>query len=175
MKTTFVGIATGVFVAIGSLGAAQHDHTEKSQYAGEQIRTIKMLSEDQIDGYLSGDGMGLALAVELNHYPGPKHVIDLANDLDLSTKQQEAADGLFQDMHADAVALGKTIVDLEKQLDSLCAYNQINEKTLADLTERIGVLQGKLRFTHMRAHLRMRKVLSDEQVAAYDQLRGYRD
>ena len=34
--------------------------------------------------------MGLALAGELNGYPGPKHVLELAAELDLSEDQRRA-------------------------------------------------------------------------------------
>jgi Spy/CpxP family protein refolding chaperone len=34
-------------------------------------------------------------------------------------------------------------------------------------------LQGELRVTHLTAHLEMKKILSPQQVAKYDELRGY--
>jgi hypothetical protein len=48
-------------------------------YAGQQNRTIKALSDEDIVGLLKGDGMGFAKAAELNGYPGPKHVLDLGD------------------------------------------------------------------------------------------------
>ncbi len=39
-------------------------------YAGFQDRPIKALSQQQIDDLQAGRGMGLALAAELNGYPG---------------------------------------------------------------------------------------------------------
>ena len=38
---------------------------------------------------------------------------------------------------------------------------------LAGLTAEIGALQGELRLAHLRAHLRMRETLSDEQIAGF--------
>jgi hypothetical protein len=52
-----------------------------SPYTGQERREIKALSNEEIDRYLSGDGMGLAKAAELNHYPGPRHVLELADQL----------------------------------------------------------------------------------------------
>jgi hypothetical protein len=37
----------------------------------------------------------------------------------------------------------------------------------------IAELQGELRFTHLNAHLETKKILSPQQVAKYDELRGY--
>ena len=47
-------------------------------YAGLQDREIKALSSQQIGDLREGRGMGMALAAELNNYPGPRHVLDLA-------------------------------------------------------------------------------------------------
>ena len=42
-----------------------------SPYAGQEQREIQALSTEEIEGYLSGSGMGLAKAAELNHSPVP--------------------------------------------------------------------------------------------------------
>ena len=52
-----------------------------SPYAGEEAREIKALSTAETKSYLSGEGMGLAKAAELNGYPGPSHVLALGADL----------------------------------------------------------------------------------------------
>ena len=51
---------------------AQHQHGQHHQtpYAGMQQREVKALSEQQIADLKAGRGMGLALAAELNGYPG---------------------------------------------------------------------------------------------------------
>src|SRR5256886_16049718 len=59
-----------------------------SPYAGQETREIKALSRDEINSYLSGDGIGFAKAAELNHYPGPKHILQLADQLLLSEEQR---------------------------------------------------------------------------------------
>ncbi len=56
----------------------------QTPYAGMQTRPIKALSEQQMADLSAGRGMGLALAAELNGYPGPVHVLELADKLNLS-------------------------------------------------------------------------------------------
>ena len=58
-----------------------------SPYKGEHLRAIKALSEGEINNLLNGQGMGFAKAAELNPYPGPKHVLELADDLNLTSDQ----------------------------------------------------------------------------------------
>jgi hypothetical protein len=43
----------------------------QTPYSGMQTRPIKALSEQQVGDLRAGRGMGLALAAELNGYPGP--------------------------------------------------------------------------------------------------------
>jgi hypothetical protein len=63
-------------------------HSPMTPYAGQQARTIKALSDEDIAALLKGDGMGFAKAAELNGYPGPKHVLDLAEKLKLTDAQR---------------------------------------------------------------------------------------
>ncbi len=142
-------------------------------YAGQQQREIKALSAADIKMYLEGHGMGLAKAAELNHYPGPRHVLDLATELKLSHEQFTKTQQVYDRMHANAMRLGKLIVAKEKQLDSLYATQKISEAQLRAVVGEISGLQGELRLAHLNAHLEMKKILTSVQTAKYDELRGY--
>ncbi|NIN54376.1 MAG: hypothetical protein GTO38_03650, partial [Hydrogenophaga sp.] len=50
---------------------------QETPYAGLERREIKALAAEQVRAHLDGDGMALALAAELNAYPGPMHVLQL--------------------------------------------------------------------------------------------------
>lgn len=144
-----------------------------SPYAGQEQREIKMLSEEEIQGYLSGNGMGFAKAAELNHYPGPKHVLELAEILHLSAEQYQRTHVLFEEMKAEAVSLGRELVEKERLLDSLFAKAKISEVQLQKLINEISIIRGKLRFVHLNAHLKQKKILTPAQIQLYDKLRGY--
>ncbi len=146
---------------------------QQSPSAVQQQREIKALSSSEIQMYLEGHGMGLAKAAELNHYPGPKHVLELGTQLNLSAAQLTQTQKAYDRMHAEAVRLGKLIVAKEKQLDSLYATQKINAAQLRAVVGDIARLQGELRVTHLSAHLEMKKILSPQQVTKYDELRGY--
>ena len=96
-----------------------------SAYAGQEHRTIKSLSEATIEGFETGKGMGMAKAAELNGYPGPMHVLQLANELALTTEQSAQMEALFQSMKQAAVPLGQAIVHLEAELDAHFANRTI--------------------------------------------------
>ena len=73
MKTWMTAL---VAVLVGAAPAAWPQTHQP--YAGLQARPVKALSDQQIADLRAGRGMGLALAAELNGYPGPMHVLELA-------------------------------------------------------------------------------------------------
>jgi Spy/CpxP family protein refolding chaperone len=144
-----------------------------SAYLGQEAREIKALSADEVTGYLEGRGMGLARTAELNHYPGPRHVLELADDLELTAEQRRQTEALFATMKADAVPLGRRLVELEGALEERFASGAIDEPELRRAVAEIAGTQGDLRVVHLKAHLAQWEVLSAEQRAGYDRLRGY--
>ena len=117
--------------------------------------------------------MGLAKAAELNHYPGPKHVLALADELELTNRQRTRTQRIFEGMQDEAIRLGERIVEKEGRLDALFADQEAEPGGARALLREIGALQGELRFAHLEAHLKMKGLLTDEQIQRYDQLRGY--
>ncbi len=169
-KTMMILLTLAILPSL-SLSFAQGKH---SPYAGFEKREIKALSHKKVQGYLTGKGMGLALAAELNHYPGPKHVLELATEINVTEGQVAKALNLRYKMLEEAVPLGKDIVEKERILDKLFAEQKIDERKLRTLILEIAELKGKLRIVHLKTHLKMKQVLSEEQVDKYDELRGYK-
>lgn len=172
MKTTRLaafGFALQVAVSYADNGA--HD----TLYAGQEDQPIKALPQAEIDNYLTGEGMGLAKAAELNGYPGPSHVLALAGELGLSEAQRRRTEALFQAMKKDAKEIGPRIVDAERKLDHLFASRQISPQSLEQALQHIAALQARLRQVHLEAHLAQQDILTPDQVVTYMTLRGYRD
>jgi Spy/CpxP family protein refolding chaperone len=143
-------------------------------YAGLEGRPIKALSEQQIADLRAGRGMGLAFAAELNGYPGPMHLLELADSLDLSGQQRAKMQELFAAMKAEAIPLGERLIAQEADLDKAFASKMITAATLAAATEAIGVTHAALRQTHLKYHLFTVEVLTPAQVQRYAELRGYK-
>ena len=146
-----------------------------SPYQGEQLRAIKALSEGEINSLLNGQGMGFAKAAELNHYPGPKHVLDLTDDLNLTKDQTLETTIIFNRMKSEAVRLGKELVDGEMILNKLFEDNTITPEELDKQLSAIEKTRAQLRGVHLKAHLAQRNVLNQHQLHQYDKLRGYSD
>ena len=115
----------------------------------------------------------LAKAAELNGYPGPAHVLELASQLSLTPEQRSRTEALFASMESKAIALGRALVDEERRLDQLFATKTVTAEELARSLGTIGALQGKVRGAHLEAHLTQAAILTPEQNARYARLRGY--
>lgn len=159
-----------VVLAISSSGYTQ---SRQTPYAGQDRREIKALSADEILAYQDGQGMGFAKAAELNQFPGPKHVLELASELGLSEQQKANTQRTYQRMHSEATRLGGLLITQERDLDQLFASKKIDSSKLRRVVAEIARLQGDLRVVHLQAHLEMRRLLSPDQINRYDELRGY--
>jgi hypothetical protein len=158
-------------VLAASLSATSGQH---QPYAAMQSRPIKALSDEQIGDLRAGRGMGLALAAELNGYPGPLHVLELGDRLGLTAEQREWVQRLFNAMTAEAVPLGEKLIGLEADLDRQFAVQQVTAASLSSATAAIGETQGALRHAHLKYHLATLDILTAEQIQRYALLRGYR-
>lgn len=143
--------------------------------AGQQARPIKALAADHVAGLLAGAGLGYAKAAELNRYPGPLHVLELATELGLSDAQLEATRALRARVVERASALGAELVAAEADLDALFRSGTASQASVAAVLEAIGGIQARLRGVHLDAHLEQRAVLTPQQVDRYVQLRGHGD
>jgi hypothetical protein len=162
-------------LVIGALLLASTAAFSQTPYAGMQTRPIKALSDQQVSDLKAGRGMGLALAAELNGYPGPSHVLELADKLDLSPDQRAGIERLFDDMKAEALPLGSRLIEQEADLDKQFAGHTVTPESLKALTAAVATTQGELRDTHLKYHLSTVDLLSPDQMKRYAELRGYGD
>ena len=169
MKSGMAALAIALVVA-----SAAWSQTHQP-YAGLQARPVKALSDQQIADLKAGRGMGLALAAELNGYPGPVHVLELASPLGLSDDQRAKVAGLFDAMKREAVPLGERLIAAETALDRQFADRTITASSLGEATRDIASLQGELRLAHLKYHLATLELLTPEQATRYSTLRGYGD
>src|SRR5581483_11576530 len=161
MTRAIIILGAVLFLAAGSLQAQN-----AQPYAGMQARPLKALSDEQLADLTAGRGMGLALAAELNGYPGPKHVLELATRLNLTEAQRQRTQQLYDAMTAEAIPLGQQLIAAETELDRQFSRRTITPASLASATATIGAAQVKY-------HLSMMDVLTPEQVRRYGELRGY--
>lgn len=166
-------------IAIGATGMAGWQHfasvhgAAHAPYAGQQTRQVSSLSAGDVSQLLAGQGWGLAKPAELNGYPGPRHVLDAAAELELTSDQRQQIQLAFDEMSAEARKLGEAYVAAERALDEAFRSGKISEELLRERLQQAQGLRTQLRQVHLAAHLRITPLLSDSQIKKYVELRGY--
>jgi Spy/CpxP family protein refolding chaperone len=118
-----------------------------------------------------GEGAGAALYADINGYPSPKHVIDMADELNLSEQQLKDVQSIFDDMAESARAKGEEIIAREQEYHTMFKAGKATEAGARKLAVEIGRLRGELRAVHMIAHIQTKDVLTNDQIARYTKAR----
>lgn len=149
---------------------AQHHHmASEAPPQSPEARHHAFLDEER-QAIERGEGFGMAFVADSNGYPGPRHILDLQNELKLTSDQAAAVQKLFAEMKQQALARGKEVLQAEEELDRMFRANR-PEAELHEQVLRVGSLRGELRWVHLRGHLAAAGLLTKEQIAAYSQLR----
>jgi Spy/CpxP family protein refolding chaperone len=165
-----IGIVSAL--ALGLIASAAFAQS-RSPYAGFETRSIKALPDQQIGDLRAGLGLSLALAAELNGYPGPRHTLDFAKEMNLSDEQRTNVEALFDSMKRESIVIGERLIAQEAELDRDFANKTVTADALHALTADIGRTQAALRETHLKYHLLTLDLLTPAQAQRYAQLRGY--
>ncbi len=146
---------------------------EDAPYTGQQAREIASLSEADIAALLAGQGWGLAKPAELNGYPGPLHVLELATELALTPEQTDDINALYEEMRAAAQAAGRVYIAAEAHLSMMFRMGHASPDRLEGLLEDSAEALARLRAVHLAAHLEVTPMLTETQIDTYQRLRGY--
>lgn len=174
-KLVCLATATGMFFAFATVGSASknNSHGNHSKYAGQENRTIKSLSPDDIVELKRGGGWGLAKAAELNGVPGPAHLLELKDAIPLNEEQVSEIEEIYRSMKSDAIREGERLIALERTLETHFRSGAISPGILQNALADISASRMKLRYIHLSTHLRTPQILSKDQIDRYNTLRGY--
>ena len=162
--------ATLLVVLVGGVSAGKH---AKGPYTGQQTREVSSLSARDIADLNAGRGWGLAKPAELNGYPGPLHVLELAGELALTDEQEAKIKAIFAHMKEQAQAAGRSYIANEAKVDALFKAGSATPAALGSALATAAHSRAKLREIHLSAHLATTPLLTRHQRHLYQQLRGY--
>jgi len=157
----------------GTATFAQQGHPHLSAYADQEKREIKTLSAEDIAELSSGRGWGFAKAAELNGVPGPVHLLEMKTEIGLTPDQITKIEQLHEEMKKDAIPLGLALIELERELNLRFADRSMTQELLSALLDQIATVRKQLSYVHLASHLRAAELVTPEQVAVYNRLRGY--
>jgi hypothetical protein len=144
-----------------------------SPSAGLESREIKSLSDADLEDLRLGRGWGLALAAELNGVPGPSHLLELQAELGLDAGQVAAIEDIFAAMQAEAQEAGERFIAAEAAIEAAFRDGDMTPDALRALIDTSAAARAELRFIHLSRHLETPPLLTVDQIARYNDLRGY--
>lgn len=168
MKRTLLVLL--LFVPVCVLLAQQHGSQPGAPAAKQAEAGHHAYLEMERGAIERGEGFGMAMAADRSGYPGPKHVLELKDELKLTPEQAAGMEKLFAEMKQKALERGREVLNAEERLAQMFAEGR-SEDELREETYRIASLRAELRWVHLRTHLAARKLLTPHQVHTYTQLR----
>ena len=135
------------------------------------VHAIAQIPPDR-DELLKADDAGQAQYADVNGFPAPKHLLDLAKELQLSDAQKKSLQTIYVGMRSRALELGKRIIGIEEELHQAFQEGLVSEKSVRDDTEQIGKLRGRLRAVYLNANMKAKDVLTNAQIESYKKLRA---
>lgn len=122
----------------------------------------------------NGEGAGMASYADVNGYPGPKHILEMQDQLNMSEEQRKDIESIFEAMSESALAKGDAIVRKEVELEKLFSEGKATEGEVKRLSREIGALRGELRAIHLAAHIQAKQILTEQQVSTYNSIRDHK-
>ncbi len=153
----------------GGNPAAGHHHGTGGAPQGHLEALKCSESFDRVVG--QGLGFGLAFAADRNGYPGPLHVVELAQPLGLRAEQVERARSLYDAMLAESRPKSAALLAAEAELARLFERGEATEARVRAQVAEVERLRADVRLVHLTYHLRTRDLLTSEQRVAYHRAR----
>jgi len=169
------GCVAALLVATAMPAAAQQGEQAAgpaTEHAGHQGRGQGGMRAREFRNLQQGRGMGMGRVADVNGYPGPMHVLEHAEALELTDGQSERTRELMTRVKTRAPELGKQVVDAEKRLEAMFAGGSVNAAKMDSLLMEIAELRAHLRSLHLTAHLDQAAVLTEVQLEKYKELRS---
>jgi Spy/CpxP family protein refolding chaperone len=121
-----------------------------------------------------GRGFGMAFAADRHGYPGPMHVLELREQLQLSVEQTRQIEALMQAMFAESRPRSARLLEAEGRLSALFAGGRAEEAAVRAAVADVEQARREVRLVHLLTHLRTRDLLTGEQRRLYHEARWVR-
>lgn len=153
---------------VASAMPAGAQQTPQSGHKGGGPQSMQMREHRSL---MQGRGMGMARIADVNGYPGPMHVLQHAEALELSEEQRAQTAEIRDRVRNEAPAIGEQIVAAEKRLEAMFAEGEVEPAAMDALLSEIADLRARFRSVHLTAHLDQARVLTEAQIEQYMELR----
>ena len=118
-----------------------------------------------------GRGFGMAFPADQNGYPGPMHVLELKDQLQLTPDQEAQIRTLMQAMFAESRPKSARLLEAEERLRRLFANRAADEASVRATVAQVEEARREVALVHLLTHLRTRSLLTEPQIRLYHSAR----
>jgi Spy/CpxP family protein refolding chaperone len=173
VSTILLLTALAVVAAGPAFAQSGHGHGHQHRGGGDaqaHQRVEACLREfDQV--VADGRGFGQAFPADQNGYPGPLHVLELKDRLQLTPEQESRMRVLFEAMLAEARPRAARLAAAEARLRRLFAERVADDAAVRTAVAETETARADVRLAHLLTHLHTRDLLTEAQRQTYHQLR----
>ncbi len=130
------------------------------------------VSAQEKEALLKGAGLGAGMIAMMNGYPGPKHVLEMGDELELTAAQRESIGTIYGKVKAESVKYGTELVEKDEELAALFTSGSVSTDKVEKLSRDIGELQGRVRAAHLNAHVETFEALTPAQRETLSSMQG---
>jgi Spy/CpxP family protein refolding chaperone len=169
-----VAITMATVAAMLAAGGALAQHGGHLQHGGGQGHRVAQSCAEEFTKVIGeGRGFGMAFVADQNGYPGPMHMLELKDRLQLTPQQEAKADQLQAAVKAERPKSTR-LLEAERRLERLFAERAATEETVRAAVTEIERARTEVRLVHLLTHLRTRDLLTEEQRRIYHEARWSR-
>ncbi|MEM7053218.1 MAG: hypothetical protein AAF446_01590 [Pseudomonadota bacterium] len=167
-------IASTLLLCTGLITTFSPVQSQQVQQASDndKLEALQAMPERRFNGLLEGRGMGLARIANMKGYPGPMHVLEMAEQLGISDEQRAQTEQIMQRMRSTAKQRGRELIEAERRLEALFDGGLVQPSAVDAALLEIGMLQAQVRAAHLHAHIEQARVMTLSQIERYTELRA---
>jgi Spy/CpxP family protein refolding chaperone len=178
-----IGVLTAVTVVPAGTARSQHgsgghdpgghgsSHAAGGHGAGTGHQSAQRCETEFEQVIGQGRGFGMGFAADQHGYPGPMHVLELRDQLQLSAEQARQVEALMQAMFAESRPKSARLLEAERRLRALFAAGRADEAAVRAAVVEVEQARREVRLVHLLTHLRTRDLLTDAQRRLYHEAR----
>lgn len=173
-RSIVIAALTGGVLGIALVAAAQpsgHGRHGADAPAAAPHRRVHAALQEIESVIATGRGGGLAFVADQNKYPGPAHVLELKDRLQLTAPQERQMEMLQTAMFAASRPASSRFLEAEARLRRLFADGLADEPRVRAAVAEVERARTEVRLVHLLAHLQTRVVLTEDQRRIYHEAR----
>jgi hypothetical protein len=173
MRLIPLGLAAVLTLATAGPALAQsgHGHQHGAGDDSQAHRRVEAYQREFDQVIADGRGFGLAFAADQNGYPGPLHVLELKERLQLTAEQEARTRALYETMLGRARSGAARLAAAEDRLRQIFAGATAEPAAVQAAVVDAETARAEVRLVHLLAHVQTREVLTEAQRRTYHQLR----